>query len=789
MGNKSKKILSFIAALACLTSSAMFASCNTSAYKGDPVDGFDASAEVSSNGGFAVVKGDYVYFINGMEEYTADNTYGDVVKGALMRISKTDLANRNFSDEAVKTIVPSLFVAQNFDAGIYIYDDCVYYATPTTRKNLDGEVENAYIDFKSAKLDGTAGPMENYYVNLSNNSAKYRFVKAGEGENEAVYLLYEESSALKSYNTKTGVTTTLVSGSSITYYYDTTDPENANVYYTMSVPGLTLDSSSASYNQLYCVNAAATVTNVDANSASYTVSNGKTYTFNKSEMEEKNTEAKEAGNDAVYDFDDYTTYPYVNLGDLVLDGIGINHKLDDNGQTTRTTQYNGNIDSTPLTTDGYTYTITGYSNGGVYFTRTEGLTTDSDVENTKLYYLADSDVENAAWNVVTGNETSGNDAKIDTVALDTTNTGSALFYQQDNAHYYLYISDSNLYRAGYDANGAIEAVRLANGLSSASLLYLNGNYVYYSASGSNGNSISRIDYTGSKEDYSFAFKNTEGYEDYQTVTLDYVDYNSAWYDPEIIGDTLLYSNAQAFGSLSYYYINAAKLGADNATVIADNEAYNAPLENIDSDEYNYNEDLQSVLLYYYYTGETTAYEDVKAEYATELQKAVDSFVAKFQSVDGAEPEYQKISTFTALVGKMTDDDVEAIEESWADSLRSPDDDEDEDEFPGWAIALIIVGSVLVVCVAVGVPLLLSYKKKKEEEKEADDTVNAYKRRIDVTDDKEIDVYSDDEEEVSEQTEETVEDTETEVSEMAEEAETVEETEEEAPAVEEEKKDE
>ena len=47
--------------------------------------------EVVSNGGFVVEKGNYVYFINGVEAYSSDNTYGTPVKGALMRIAKSDL--------------------------------------------------------------------------------------------------------------------------------------------------------------------------------------------------------------------------------------------------------------------------------------------------------------------------------------------------------------------------------------------------------------------------------------------------------------------------------------------------------------------------------------------------------------------------------------------------------------------------------------------------------------------------------------------------------------------------
>ena len=50
-----------------------------------------ADAQVTSQGGFVVQKGEYVYFINGVEAYTSDNTYGTPVKGALMRSTMADI--------------------------------------------------------------------------------------------------------------------------------------------------------------------------------------------------------------------------------------------------------------------------------------------------------------------------------------------------------------------------------------------------------------------------------------------------------------------------------------------------------------------------------------------------------------------------------------------------------------------------------------------------------------------------------------------------------------------------
>ena len=264
MGNKAKKLLSIVAAATLLSSLALTA-CGKDYHKSNKLDGYVSTETAAvSNGGFAVEKGEYIYFINGVENYTAGNKYGDVVKGALMRAKKADLASGNYAN--VDTVVPQLFVSQNFKSGIYIYGDHVYYATPTTDKNADGKIANTYIDFKSAKLDGTEA-MKGYYFRLSNNASKYRFVEV----DGVVYCMYEEDSALKSYNTKTGVTTVLVKGAS-SFFYDEKDLTNPNVYYMMNV-SYNLDTdmaTKATYNQIYSVNAASTVS-VDASKAAYTV--------------------------------------------------------------------------------------------------------------------------------------------------------------------------------------------------------------------------------------------------------------------------------------------------------------------------------------------------------------------------------------------------------------------------------------------------------------------------------------------------------------------------------------
>ena len=80
-------------------------------YKQTPLDGYTSSNNAAeSNGGFVVKKDNWYYFINGAEDYTAENKYGDVEKGALMRISESDLSSGNYAEADV--VVPLLMVSQ-----------------------------------------------------------------------------------------------------------------------------------------------------------------------------------------------------------------------------------------------------------------------------------------------------------------------------------------------------------------------------------------------------------------------------------------------------------------------------------------------------------------------------------------------------------------------------------------------------------------------------------------------------------------------------------------------------
>ena len=725
-----KKIITGVLAVTCLTSAFAFTGCGGDNYTASPLSGYEETknAPVESNGGFAVKKGNWIYFINGTQYYTASNEYGDAVRGSLMRISESNFNAGKYTEAEI--VVPQLFVAQDYDAGLFIYGDYVYYATPTTDKDIEtGEQDRTSIDFKRAKLDGSE-TMKGYYFRLQNNTSNYRYVADANG---VVYCLYEEDTTLKSYNTQTGTTTTLVKGATSSFYYDT-DVTDAKVYYTMAVTkNIDTDNpSTMDYNELYCVDAFATAT-VNPDEASYTTSAGKTYDFDKAYMEKQNEKVKESSTEKdptlPYDFKDYSTYPYVNLGSVVLNGVG---------------RFDGEANSSSL--GGYTYTITTYQNDGLYFTRQDLPNTGSDQEGGITYYLADTAKDAQGFNPITAN------ASLTEIARNDSFASSSAIYAKEGNNFVYYYNNAGTIVKQVVGGEKITLTNAQTSLQKSTLWKLsdNGEFLYFYQQNSNGNSIGRIRATGSQTKYQEAMLGEkEEYttaDEYRAQILTFVDYGASWYKPEIFGDTLLFSNAQSFGDTSYNYIYATKF--DSVQAVKERiSAYDKVYEEINKAS---GTKLQNAMTYFFRTGKTEAYDAVKEdEYTSTQREAFDAFKAKFE---GAEAEFALENTYFTLMGRISDEDAEAIKQSWVD-LLTPEEDTTEAEsgLPTWAIILIVVGSVLVVAGA-GVIVLLKVKAKRKAKREAEATVNAYKRKkIDTTDDKSIDVYADDEEESVEET--------------------------------------
>ena len=328
----------------------------------------------------------------------------------------------------------------------------------------------------------------------------------------------------------------------------------------------------------------------------------------------------------------------------------------------------------------------------------------------------------------------------------------------DGKHQYIYTADSNIYRATAGADGSVaEDIKLC-AAASATLWKTEGEYLYYYASGSSssGYQLSRIKYDGDADNYHELLVTDE----YKPVTYDYVDFASSWYLPEMVGGTLLYANAQSVGSTSYNYIYATELCATVDEIKAKNDKYNATMDYIDTE---LTADVGNAARYLYRTVKLNAdgtcdktqqffvdLEEAATQYEEVNNKEV-SWYAGEESVWKTEvldkffvenSEYVVESELIHMIGEVKEDDAEAMHESFKAYLPYPTVVEEEEGLAWWAITLIVVGAVLVVAAGVTVPVVLVMRKKKEQARR-DAIVNAHERKkIDTTDDKSIDVYSD-----------------------------------------------
>ncbi|HRX14231.1 MAG TPA: hypothetical protein P5087_04365 [Eubacteriales bacterium] len=144
----------------------VFAGCATEDYTAVPLEG-NTSGQVYSNGGLAVIKGDYLYYVNGCPSSNGvENTYGKVEIGAVVRISLFNMnqamisANPEDVIEAnAEIVVPKIIysenVTQKFLNGIHIFGDRLYYTTPDTTIDREGAAQYTRLAIKSCNLDGT----------------------------------------------------------------------------------------------------------------------------------------------------------------------------------------------------------------------------------------------------------------------------------------------------------------------------------------------------------------------------------------------------------------------------------------------------------------------------------------------------------------------------------------------------------------------------------------------------------------------------------------------------------
>lgn len=711
----------------------------------------DNSAYVEgTNGGFVAETGDYVYFVNGKAVNTEENKFGSAVKGAIKRIKKTELNAGNLAK--CETVVPSVYYSGNYNAGLYIYDGYIYYTTPTTEKNTDGEVLNSNLDFKRTKLDGT-DTTNGYIWQSSDNAVDYRFVKVG----DTVYILYALSENL--YGTSvtnvhsvncTTKENVILAYNVTDYAFDTEDPENPYVYYTMNVPQFLGESTNYGYNQLYRVRADV-------------AQSPRSYDF--SEIE---------------DYDAEKDPVYINYGDYVFDGIGwLNYK---SGRVSQLNFAYGSDKEYVFDNADYTYDIQWYRDGVLYYTRKSSESGSL----TSLFKLSLSDVDkdndgrvDASWDAIDENKKQA-DPAVKNLLVRGSDTTEYEFCEIGGETYAINAGSDGITKS-LVKNEVVEQGFAMTADASATILDIREEHghlnLYYSATGGNGYTINRIAIDGTEDDYRKLSPSLEPDLTYRSVKVLDLDACSDWFKPEFVGNKLFFASETA-AMTEYNYIMVCDLtGADgvmtNEEIDAYNEKYEGVTEKIEAYDSETNADgtaaydgLSKALKYVYYTGDTAyideliqAYIDIQdkdKEYA--YSEASVKIFKDFPTADGDwadyKDDYKEINGkkvyansrdyYYTLIGEMKESDAEAIASYFKTEYMKeyPVDDSTwyEKLSTGGKVGFIIgmcAAGLLVIGGAVWLTIFLVKRKKN-----GGDTGSEKAFKVDITDDRSVDVYGD-----------------------------------------------
>lgn len=752
------KIICLAAATVTAAGLALAAGCSNWTAEGLSPDNYTS---VTSNGGFAVQTDDYVYFINGAELNTADNTFGTPLKGSIQRISKADMEAHNYS--ASETVVPLVAYSSYYYAGIYIYGDRIYYATPSTARNSSGEIQNSNLEFKSSALDGSE-TMSDYYYRSTSTALTYRYVQPE--ENGAVYLLYAiseslygESSAvtnIHSINTSTGEDTLLAYNVS-DYLFDTQDPANPYVFYTMSVT-YNLGSDNyveESYNQLYVVRA-------------------------------DQTEANEYDFSYVSDYDAETDPLYINCGDLVYDGIGIEANANRYNQFNY--GYSSSQTTSPYTFDraDTTYELSYYKDGELMFTAQQSLDSSAGLYRLNVDEIdADSDgAVDSSWDAITKNDELRSrrlliaDDSVEYTPVTLNGEEWVLYNGDDGLELGQFVDGQleNEFAITNSGTATILAVREEETAAESGEGTVTHTYVYYSLTGGNGYTFYRIALSTVADNYR---PNRFPYEDvytYSEVRILDLDANSSWYMPEFVDNTIIFSS-ETEGMSAYNYIMACDLTSDDGDMMSNaelneyNEKYEAVFEKIaDYDEETNSdgtaayENLSDALTYAFYTGDETylaeliqAYIDIEGEdeeYVYSIRSAEiylefcnttgdwSEYAEDTHMLNGEEVAANRQQYYYALIGKMTEEDEEGLIDSFRTSFMQsyPEDTSTWWTRMGtaWQVVFIIAMCVVGLAVIGGIVVLVIWLIRRNKKKGGSD--NSGKLNVDITDDKNIDVY-------------------------------------------------
>lgn len=190
-----KKLLSLVI-MCFLAVTILFTGCTPKGLKDNPA----TDANVVSNGGMTVVKGDYLYYVNGYVDETSldknDNKSGKVEHGGIYRTKLVDGKIQKDEDGFLKNtdLVVSKIVGFS-NGGFYIIDDYIYYATPYMNLDRDGILQSNRVEFHKINIDGTKD--KTLYVTSKNEDKLDWTVYAIDG---SVYLVAYVDQKIIIYN-------------------------------------------------------------------------------------------------------------------------------------------------------------------------------------------------------------------------------------------------------------------------------------------------------------------------------------------------------------------------------------------------------------------------------------------------------------------------------------------------------------------------------------------------------------------------------------------------------------
>lgn len=173
------------------------------------------SDSVVGNGGSAVVKGDYLYFTNGYVSKTSitDSNRGNSYVNSALYVTKLVNGELVVDDNGAIIDYEMIFdkISGFEQGGLYIFGEYIYFTTPCTQKNTEGEIANDLLVFKRIKLDKSSDVQTIYTTKAAGDKVQYMYYS----EDNVVFLLVHENdgediNTLTRFNIARKVTSALV---------------------------------------------------------------------------------------------------------------------------------------------------------------------------------------------------------------------------------------------------------------------------------------------------------------------------------------------------------------------------------------------------------------------------------------------------------------------------------------------------------------------------------------------------------------------------------------------------